>query len=482
MTRQYGQMAGIDRRSFLSGAFAAFGGLILPVDAFGEPGTPLVRIGVASDVHIDSIPDAIGLWAKALAWFDREKVDVVMVPGDIAHSGVIASHERFAAEYDRVFPNGRGSDGRPVERVFMTGNHDIGGWGGRWKKHSPEEQRLARFDFEDNPKKTWERLYHEEWKLISKKTVKGITFVSAQYQSLNPPIKEFFSQHAKTFDPALPFFYTQHAHPTGTCHGSYCSVHDHGLTGETLSRFPNAVAITGHTHCSLTDERTVWQGAFTSIGAGCLAGGVELKSAYANAGASYRRDCKCAMRPMTEKSSLCSNALLIDVYADHLIVRRRSVHFEEDLGEAWCVPLPAAKAGPMDFARRAAQRTAPAFAADAVVRAEYLPKGHALASRRLKGKPVVAVSFPPARSVRGCRVFDYQLSATADGKKVAATGLWPKGFAVPESRVSSLGDEICLFDAADLPRGVSIVFSVVPRECFGASGKPLRSAPCVLPC
>lgn len=114
MTRQYSQMAGLDRRSFLSGAFAAFGGLILPVDAFGEPGTPLVRIGVASDVHIDSIPDAIGLWAKALAWFDREKVDVVMVPGDIAHSGVIASHERFAAEYDRVFPNGRGASGKPL--------------------------------------------------------------------------------------------------------------------------------------------------------------------------------------------------------------------------------------------------------------------------------------------------------------------------------------------------------------------------------
>ena len=37
-------------------------------------------------------------------------------------------------------------------------------------------------------------------------------------------------------------------------------------------------------------------------------------------------------------------------------------------------------------------------------------------------------------------------------------------------------------DAADLPRGVSIVFSVVPRECFGASGKPLRSAPLELPC
>ena len=46
--------------------------------------------------------------------------------------------------------------------------------------------------------------------------------------------------------------------------------HDKGIATKTLSNYPNAIAFSGHSHYSLTDERSIWQGAFTSIGQSSL--------------------------------------------------------------------------------------------------------------------------------------------------------------------------------------------------------------------
>ena len=164
------------RRSFFGGAlaFGAYG-------AIGAPRqVPRLVFGVLSDVHIGGKTDAVETAEKVLRWFASKNVDAVLCPGDIAHSGLIGDLEKFAAAWQRAFPNGRCRDGRKVELMISTGNHDVDAWGGRWNGFSEERMLAERFNYKDNPQKTWRRLFGQEWELVWRREVKGFTFIGSQ--------------------------------------------------------------------------------------------------------------------------------------------------------------------------------------------------------------------------------------------------------------------------------------------------------------
>ena len=441
---------------------------------------PDLRFGVMSDVHIGGKADAAETLEKVLRWFASENVDAVLCSGDIAHSGLISELEGFAAVWHKVFPGGRAGDGRKVELMISTGNHDVDGWSGRWKNFSEEEMLAQRFCYKDNPEKTWQRLFGQKWETIWRREVKGYTFIGSQWFTLRPPIGAYMREHASTIDPGKPFFYCQHAHPKGTCHGEYASVDDNGYTPGVLSRFPNAVAITGHSHCSVSDERAVWQGAFTSIGAGCLhegAGGFSYDNVVAFWHLKSQQNVMASMEDPGRwggdgKGGSCG---LVEVFKKRIVVHRRSVVFGRPVGPAWTVPIPARPDGPFDFSKRIAERQAkgavPQFAPGAKIEAVYCPGGHRLSGEAYRGKPCVHVKFPRAKTVKGSRVFDYIVEACPEGGKPVTRKLIAAGFAYPEADADLPGE--CLFSVGELPVDGPVRFKVTPRDCFGLPGKPL---------
>ena len=469
-------MMTVARREFVGGAlaFGAYGAL-----GAARP-TPRLTFGVMSDIHIGGKPDAMETLEKVLRWFAGRNVDAVLCTGDIAHSGLIGELEKFAAAWYRVFPDGRAADGHRVELMISTGNHDVDAWGGRWSKFTEGQMLAQRFRYRDNPEKTWRRLFGQKWEVIWRREVKGYTFIGSQWSSLKPPIEAYMKENAATFDPAKPFFYCQHEHPMGTCHGYISKSGNREEVVRALSAFPNAVAFTGHSHLAISDERAVWQGAFTSIGAGCIHEGAS-GFGYDNVSAfwhpSGRKNLMASMAdPKTwggdAKGGGCE---LVEVFDDHLVVHRQSVVFGRPIGPAWTVPIPARKDGPFGFAERTAQRKAreaiPQFAADAKISAEFCPQGHVLESAVHKGEPCIYVTFPRAKTVKGSRVFDYTVEACADGGRPIARKLIAAGFAYPEEYADIPGE--CLFSANELPIDKPIRFTVTPRDCFGLSGKPL---------
>ena len=465
----------VTRRSFVGGMLAAGGAAAFPCCVFADAARPNLRFGVVSDIHIGGKPDAAERAEKVLRWFASENVDAVLCPGDIAHSGNIRELEAFADVWHRVFQ----WNGKQVELMIATGNHDIDAWGGRWKNFTEERMLAERFNYKDNLEKTWQRLFNQKWELIWRCEVKGYTFIGSQWSSLKPPIEDYFKAHAAELRGAKPFFYCQHEHPKGTCHGKYSMGDDRGESVRALSSFPNAVAFTGHSHCAISDERTVWQGAFTSIGAGCLhegAGGFNYDNVTAYWHPSYRKKFMCSMADPKSyggdaKGGGCE---LVEVFDDYLVVHRQSLDFGRPIGPAWTVPIPARKNGPFDFDLRSAHRTAPQFASDAKISANFCPNGHGLEGVAHKGEPCIYVSFPRAKTVDGCRVFDYLVEATAEGMdSPAVRKLIAAGFAYPEENADIPGE--CLFSAAELPTGKPIRFVVTPRECFGIAGRPLVS-------
>jgi len=463
----------VSRKGFIGGLGAAFGGLILPADAFGA-GTPLLRLGVVSDVHLGGEGRDADL-ERVLRYFDVQGVDAVMIPGDIAHTGLIKEFERFAAIWYRVFPNDCGADGRKVEKLIVSGNHCIDGWAGRWKGWSEEKLRAERFNYADNPQKTWQRLLHEDWHDIFVKTVKGVPFIGAQWKSeqapfVKPPIAETVAKLAPTFDPRKPFFFFQHNPPAGTCFGP---AGDAELAAA-LKPWSNAVSVTGHIHRSIADDRNVWQGAFTAISAGCLheaSGGID----YRNVNYYWHKPSRTKPMRTTEwvpGNGCCS---VIEVFDDHLVVHRRSVRFEEPLGDDWAIPLPAAYGSGFDFAVREREMVAPEFAAGARVTATFCPKGHPEQAKRYAGRPCVTVDFPAAQTPHGV-VNAYEVAARLqDGTELVRTKVIPNGFGLAKARMNVPG--VCLFKTRELAGERPVVFSVSPCECFGKAGRPIESAP-----
>jgi hypothetical protein len=171
-------------------------------------------------------------------------------------------------------------------------------------------------------------------------------------------------------------------------------------------------------------------------------------------------------------------ALAIDVHIDHLVVHRWCVQTEEPLGEPWVVPLPACKCGPFDFAQasesRRRKRLTPEYSPESAVRVEECELPPKNAGPRLKGKRVLRATFPSAKPVCGVRVFDYRVRVLRDGAEVASSIVLSPGFFLP-LRLSDIDGE-AMFGADELPHGVELKISVVPRDCYGTEGKELVSA------
>ena len=119
------------RKTFLGGFGAAFGSAVLPATAFAKAGEPIMRFGVASDVHIavgwkeGGDPERLGLRSqpyfleKALRWFDANKADAVVFSGDMAHTGRMEELEKLVEVWNKVFRRELFAEVRfPIDYVF----------------------------------------------------------------------------------------------------------------------------------------------------------------------------------------------------------------------------------------------------------------------------------------------------------------------------------------------------------------------------
>ena len=84
----------------------------------------------------------------------------------------------MAETWFRVFPDDCRSDGVKIERLFITGNHDVDGFaypGAKYKSVSEAKEDGFFFHREEY----WREFFHEDYKPVSVKTVKGYPFVLA---------------------------------------------------------------------------------------------------------------------------------------------------------------------------------------------------------------------------------------------------------------------------------------------------------------
>lgn len=483
--------ASVSRRWFIGG-LAATGALgshrlfATPVGAFAG-GVPRLRFGVVTDVHM-RMADKAGTFAKgygpeilvkAFSYFRDQGVDAVLVPGDLADRGRGEELKAVADAFWTVFPDGKAPDGHKVEPIFTLGNHD---WSGlqRMSKVFPDKAEREAHALVTNPKKWWREAFHEDWFESFRKDIKGYTFFAAHWCKGGDSrgkdevgcdvFSELVSSQAPKLDPKVPFFFAQHPHPKDTCYGPWAGGQDNGAAVRALAPYPNVLAFSGHSHYSLTDERSVWQGAFTSIGCGCLRytglGPGEFKPfGYENSNTAKKSLDAQKVLPKLDTYD-CHQGMLVSVFDDRVVCQRREFGSDLSLGDDWVIPLGDDR--PFAFVERARKSRAPQFPAGAVLkRSEAKIKNRAGVETESH-----ILEFPQALAEGTARPRRYEIKATVGPTAKVFQFLAP-GYNHSLAHPKAKGE--CVFKIAKTrcPAG-PVMFTVTPVSSLGLCGRPIQ--------
>ena len=488
----------VSRRSFLGGAasFGAFWGVraFAATPGLFSDGRPLLTFGALSDIHVSSPASKVKVGTKiferALEWYRAKGADAVLVAGDLANYGLTEELEMVGAAWRKVFPGNRGEGGRPVEKMFVTGNHDHDAWNYGSVAHDlhPDPEDLEAHKLVKDYPRHWRSAFDEPYEPIYMKEIAGYRFVGSHWddgdiRQFGPRLKAFLAAHRDELKGDRPFFYVQHPHPRGTLFGDAGSgVYDDGTVKEALAEFPNAIAFSGHSHWSITDERSIWQGEFTAINLGCLFRTGFCRSPNGLMG--YENWRTPGMRKNTSESVAADNAktmghyapafqchhgMLVRVFADCVVVERREFGTDRPVADDWVIPLPVAEQKPFDYVVRAAKAVAPQFPAGAALTFESVKTKN----RAKEWKPAVKVSFPAADAVAGVTPYDYRIEIIPEQGEKIVRAVLAQGVELGGLSAAARGPSCCVLARDALPPG-KLTVKVFPGESFGRLGCPIE--------
>lgn len=235
--------------------------------------TPILRFAVTSDTHVREDPDNDYDSRKHLAEFIRtayaysdaqpgyKKLDGMFFVGDNTNNG---KEEEQTCFFDYVHEHARKET---VTRAVM-GNHEFyatGKYTATSMKRAPVEfMKYSGYDAVDAHLEI--KGYH--FIFLSMDAYKnGIKFSDEKLAWLE---RELAIAAADDKTGKNPIFVFQHEPPENTMVGSNFASSDTKLT-EVLSKYPQVVDFSGHTHCAITDPRAIWQESFTALTTGSLA-------------------------------------------------------------------------------------------------------------------------------------------------------------------------------------------------------------------
>ncbi len=468
----------MDRRNFLKSGAMLAGAMCLDFKTFaatvGKMGSPNLVIGVLSDIHI-RIPEDVTVLEKTFKYFRDRHVDGVLIAGDMADTGLERQMKLVADTWFRVFPKDKLPDGSHVERLFVYGNHDFEGqnYGEMDVFLTKEQQEQVKKTelINDHKAEYWKKYYHEKYQQIYMKDVKGYKFIGAHWGTWEgtPGIKEFLDKNHAKLVGTKPFFFFQHPHPKNTCSGPLAWGHDNGDSTKALSEYPNCVAFSGHSHHILNDERTIWQGAFTSVGTASLRytysfGGRE--NLYVNG------DPHEPSQMQRRDQDDGKQGMVMNVYDDKITLERHDFMYDKPLADNWIIPLPAPGDKPLSFEYRAEHAKVPQFAA-----------GDKATVTRAMGKDrygveqmQTTVHFPNILQKRnGVRAFDFEVQLEMRVQDITEI-FYTKRVMSPHfysCEDMDEGEVFCVYGEHEVPKNRDFRFAVRPCECFGKKGDPI---------
>ena len=232
-----------------------------PRDTVGTPDdfAPVVRFVVCSDIHLDGDENQQAAKRFANLFTDMyeyaenceyKNLDAILVAGDFTGGGAEKEYQMF----NKIVKENKKDE---TQLLAVLGNHEF-------------------IDYRDVDATVGYDVYR---KYINKDVdtdivINGYHFIGVSYDDNGSTFSgktKWLDERLKSAtaeDPDKPVFVYQHPHPALTVYGS---VNWGDLdTRNVLSKYPQVVNFSGHSHYAASDPRSVWQGEFTAVGCGSL--------------------------------------------------------------------------------------------------------------------------------------------------------------------------------------------------------------------
>ena len=236
-------------------------GCLAPNKAVQTPDdfTPVVRFVACSDIHLDGDETQQAAIRFANLFNDMyeyaesceyKNLDAVIVAGDFTGGGA----EKEYQMYNKIINENKKDE---TQVLTILGNHEF-------------------IDYRDVDATVGYDVFR---KYVSEDVdtdvvINGYHFIGVSYDDNGSTFSgktEWLDERlakATAEDPDKPIFVYQHPHPALTVYGS---VNWGDLdTRAVLSKYPQVVNFSGHSHYAASDPRSIWQGEFTAVGCGSL--------------------------------------------------------------------------------------------------------------------------------------------------------------------------------------------------------------------
>ncbi len=457
------------RRSFLGGllGLAGFGPRLIfaAPPGWSPPKNPKLVFGVVSDTHLRTSYDGKGhgkywpdkYFVAALKYFRDQNVDAVVHCGDMAHRGQILELEFHARAWNKVFPKNLAPDGHKVEKLFVTGNHDVEGgtYGGFVEKIYPNPVERAKHVLVTDMAANWRRIWGEPYEPIWHKCVKGYHFFGRHYGVDEAELSKLVASKREAFgllNGTEPFFLLSHRRSHAAFHGA-------------MKPYRKAVAFFGHWHRTAVNWNVIYfWSSFPSI---------QVPSCEPRGSGAFSDDAYISKSPLEGKEAAgkCRQGYVVRVYHDMMVIQRREFGEGGSLGQDWIMPLGEYAPHPLSKESLKKRVGEPQFKNDAkveVASSTFTPEA---------GKPAVPalkIDIPLADGNPDSRVYAYDVVVAAKGgSEKIFKSVYAAGCNMGVGHETNHGVTTLFIPKAKLPKGGSLTIAVRPLSSLGTKGRAI---------
>lgn len=305
-----------------------------------DTGSSSFKVGVISDTQLPPTEEALkndDTYVKnmknALTVLKNNNVDMILFAGDIGDLGTYFAFETYESVIDEVF-----GDNRPIIQTIM-GNHDF------WNKDAKIAINHIKAFKKVMGVSPWTHYVVNGYHFIGASPNYGS--MTAGYRLTSRWLERELKKASKDSD-GKPIFVMTHNQPYDTCYGS--DEWGDKTLNDTFEKYPNVVNFSGHSHYSVLDERSIWQGEYTVMSTQSLSY-TELETGKENGTIPPNAD----VTPMGYIMEFSDNS--IDIHRFNFA--DGDFGYEEKSDMLWALSLPYVNDGKYSFDSRKPLNTAP---------------------------------------------------------------------------------------------------------------------------
>lgn len=307
--------------------------------------TQVLRVGIISDTQLapKGGSDVYDSYLKgALELLKQKEIHMLIHAGDYTDVGLADAYQNFKDIYEGVYPG----NSSPM-KLFIMGNHDY--WLSDFVKcwEIPFKGKMRHRMEKYTGESPWSHKVLNGYHFIGLSPVNGSMEDDAYEGKLEWAEEEI--QKAIAAAPSRPVFVITHNNPKDTVYTS----DDYGDSklDALFAKYPQVISISGHTHASILDERSISQTSYTAINTQSLS--------YTD----FEEGALLEEPGDVEANPMC---MIMEIADNQITIRRYSVLGGQEEKEPWVIPLPIDQTqfSYTDQAR-AQRRKAPAWPQDA---------------------------------------------------------------------------------------------------------------------